>query len=174
MFYFFLSLIIRFLSILYQSVLFLKPSQYYHINVNSSIIIWYSSRLMRCFFPFLNCCCVFFSSFRYECHLLLWKQLFSSSGFLHFGWQFCFCTPVFFYYDYAWCHIFMNTFLCDLLFHFGSRNTLFFSKYMRMVMMLKKLETMENNRTKRFCDQFPNKKVVTKLFFTFCYWEFDE
>lgn len=60
MFYFFRSLIIRFLSILYQSVPFLKPSQYYHINVNSSIIIWYSSRLMRCFFPFLNCCCVFF------------------------------------------------------------------------------------------------------------------
>lgn len=60
MFYFFLSLIIRFLSMLYQSVPFLKPSQYYHINVNSSIIIWYSSRLMRCFFPFLNCCCVFF------------------------------------------------------------------------------------------------------------------
>lgn len=116
----------------------------------------------------------FFTSFRYECHLLLWKQLFSSSGFLHFGWQFCFCTSVFFFITITPGAIYSRILFYAIYCSISGQETLFFSKYMRMVMMLKKLETMENNRTKRFCDQFPNKKVVTKLFFPFCYWEFDE
>lgn len=126
MFYFFLSLIIRFLSILYQSVPFLKPSQYYHINVNSSIIIWYSSRLMRCFFSLSQLLLCFFPLFATNVIYCYGNNSSAQVVFCILGDSFVFVLLYFFYYVYAWCHIFTNTFLCDLLFHFGSRNTLFF------------------------------------------------
>lgn len=103
------------IHLLYQSVLFLKPSQYYHINVNSSIILFISldavlfcSNVAYCYGNNSSAQVVF---------------CISGDSFFFFSWQ----LFVFFFYlttiRFFFCSIFSLRNV--LLFNFGSINTTF-------------------------------------------------